>query len=175
MYKRRKFWRDVGSSLVCVALCAGTILAAFVSCSAESDEVKEECIFSFVTLNGKTLSFSTGESDGVEYLVYRLVADSSVELEFPSEPKGSFKKFFYSFYFRGGGAANEGLDLNSVSFRNGEYRYEVYQEYSAQDSSTRVGVRVTNEQTGKEFEIQGRPETVKGSLVDFRFDERIPR
>ena len=119
--------------------------------------------------------FVIGTFNSDQYLVCRFDTDSTIELEFPSERKGSFENFIYSYYFRGGGAVNERLDLNRVTFCNGDCRYVVYEEHSPRDSLSRVGVRVINEETGKEFEMKGRPESAKGSLVDFRFDDRIPK
>ena len=175
MWKLGRFLRDVRVTLLRAALCECMAFAVYVSCAGGHDRAAEECVFRFETSSGKILSFSIGTLESGQYLVYRFGTDSTIELEFPSERKGSFENFIYSYYFRGGGAVNERLDLNRVTFRNGDYRYVVYEEHSASDSLSRVGVRVINEETGKEFEMKGRPESVKGSLVDFRFDDRIPK
>ena len=51
---------------------------------------------------------------------------------------------------------------------NGDYKYIVYDNYIANGNEKRLGIKVTNLKTNKTTDINGRPETRKGSLVDFR-------
>ena len=147
----------------------------FAFCSDPKGKNPEDTLFSFRTSSNKTASLCIGKVDTAEYIVYRFGADTSVELEFPSTHENSFDKFFYSYYMRGGEKENEGLDLNSIEFKNGKYSYKIYQEYAAKGKMTRVGISVTNNETGKKIEIKGNPKTVKGSLVNLRFDDRIKK
>jgi hypothetical protein len=75
-------------------------------------------------------------------LRYRFGKPGSVELTYPEQAQGSLGKFTYSAYLRGGGPENAGLDLFSLLFRNGEYQYEVFSEYSVEDDSSQYGVRI---------------------------------
>ncbi len=83
------------------------------------------------------------------YIVYRFGTANKVEFEFPEKTKDSWSKFKYSFWLRGGGAANEGIDLNYVYFGNKEYTYVVYDTYHAVGDIQRVGVKVINRSTKK--------------------------
>lgn len=96
-----------------------------------------------------------------------------VELEYPEKKADSWRKFTYSYYLRGGGAGNEGLDLNYLTFENGGYEYQVYQEYTAKDNVTNVGVTITNKSTRKETNIKGLSDSVEGSLINLRENEKI--
>jgi hypothetical protein len=112
------------------------------------------------------------------YLVYRFGQKDKVELQFPEELNGSFEKFTYNYYFRGGGAGNMGLDLNYVSFSGDTHKIIIYEEYSAGDpdnptESTEIGLRIVNLKSGKETKVPGLVKTMKGSLIDFRNNELI--
>jgi hypothetical protein len=150
-------------------------LVPVLAFSANACKNGEESVFSFQTGTGKTASICTGKTDTTEYMVYRFGTDSVTELEYPSIPAGSFSKFVYRSYMRGGGTKNEGLDLNSIEFHNGEYLYQIYQEYTAATNQTKVGIHVASEKTGKKIEIVGKPNTVNGGLANLRFDARVPK
>lgn len=92
----------------------------------------------------------------------------NIELEFPEDRENSFSYFTYSYYLRGGGIENAGLDLNSFKFSNGGYQYQVYDDYEAETGMKAVGIRVTDEKTGKETDITGDSNSVIGSMLPFR-------
>lgn len=143
-----------------------------VSSNSKNEEI---VVFSFKTHANKTVSISIGAVDSIEYIVYRFGTDSAIELEYPGTKSGSFAKFTYSYYMRGGEKENEGIDLNYLEFCNNDYVYTLYQEYSAVDNTNQVGIKIRNEKTGKQSTLKGNPQTLQGSLIDLRFDERIPR
>src|SRR5882724_5416344 len=70
----------------------------------------EDLIYSFATSNGKQLVLVKDKSD--KYIIYRFGSKTKIEFEFPEKNKSSFSKFKYSFYLRGGGSDNAGMDLN---------------------------------------------------------------
>ncbi|MES1222288.1 MAG: hypothetical protein ABUT20_42725, partial [Bacteroidota bacterium] len=102
------------------------------------------------------------------YLVYRFGTMDSVEFEFPAKNKTSWTKFKYSYYMRGGGVQNEGMDLNYIYFVNNKIRYVIYNTYHSIDEKIEVGIKVTDISKGKTVDIKGDYKTRKGTMSDFR-------
>lgn len=133
----------------------------------------EEILISFKTENSdKVLSVCISKT-AQEYIVYRFGTKEKAELDFPVDKADSWSKFIYSYYLRGGGKENEGMDNNYLTFENGGYEYKIYQEYAAVDESTAVGVIVKDKSTNKETDIKGLPDTLIGSLVGLRSNDKI--
>lgn len=133
----------------------------------------EEVLFSFKLADSpKTLSVCVSEIQP-DYIVYRFGTKEKIELEFPENKLDSWSKFTYSYYLRGGGAGNEGMDLNYLSFENGGYKYEIYQEYTAEDNMTNVGVKIIDRATNKETDIKGLSNSIEGSLINLRENQKI--
>ncbi len=116
-----------------------------------------------------------GGSQKGGYIVYRFGIPGKVELVFPSNLTKSWKSFEYAYYFRGGGAANDGLDLNYLSFTNNGWKYTVYEEYRAADDSQRIGIRLLRLSDKKIFDLRGNPKTLTGSLTSLRDNNKIQR
>ncbi|AWH84335.1 hypothetical protein HYN59_04035 [Flavobacterium album] len=135
---------------------------------AQADYVKdnEELVFSFKTNNGKNVVLAKSKAD--KYLVYRFGTKSKIELEYPGDLKDSWSQFKYAYYFRGGGKANAGLEIQNIIFENDGYEYIIYYDYSAEDDQISVGVLVTNTKTNKEYKIIGNKNTIEGSLMEIR-------
>lgn len=134
----------------------------------------EVLIFSFETKNGKVAVLSKDRHD--EYIVYRFGTKDKIELEYPDEKTGdSWKKFTYSFYLRGGGIDNLGMDLNYLAFVNGGYKYVLYTNYRAEaGNQENIGVKILDSKTDKPIaDIKGKRATRKGTLIDFRDNELI--
>ncbi|HRE10974.1 MAG TPA: hypothetical protein PK605_06390 [Ignavibacteria bacterium] len=130
-------------------------------------------IFRFKTSGGKTAVICTGDSDS--YIVYRFGTNGKVELVYPAAMNiDSWQLFTYSYYFRGGGKENAGLDLNYLSFENNGYLYKLYQEYSAEAESESAGIIVTGA-NGIETDFKAVSNSVKGSLVDLRYMDKLKR
>lgn len=130
-------------------------------------------IFRFKTNSDKTAVICKGENDA--YLVYRFGTSGKIELQYPDElNESSWKLFTYSYYFRGGGKENAGLDLNYLTFTNNSYTYKLYQEYSAEDDSEAAGIIVTDNNS-KETDIKAVKNSVKGSLIDLRYIDKVNR
>jgi hypothetical protein len=137
----------------------------------------EEVLFSFKLENSpKTLSVCISKIQP-DYIVYRFGTADKIELEFPDNKEDSWSKFTYSYYLRGGGTGNEGMDLNYLSFENGGYKYEIYEEFTTEDNMTNVGVRITDKATdkatNKETDIKGLSNSAEGSLISLRENKKI--
>lgn len=89
----------------------------------------EKIVFEFETMKGKLLVVAIDTTE--EYLVYRFGTKENIEFEFPDDLSTSWDNFKFSWYLRGGGIQNEGLDLNYLYFDIKDFRYVVFQEYSA--------------------------------------------
>jgi hypothetical protein len=126
----------------------------------------EELIYSFETQSGKKLVLVKDKTNA--YIIYRFGSKTKIEFEYPEKNKDSWSKFSYSFYLRGGGLANEEMDLNYVYFTNNNFRYLIYDTYYAVDNKQSIGIKVTNLTTNKATEIKGNKKTQKGTLTDFR-------
>lgn len=133
----------------------------------------EELLFSFqIADSNKSASICTSKNQQ-EYIIYRYGTKDKVELEYPEKTEASWDLFTYSYCLRGGGKENEGLDLNYLSFENGGYTYEIYDEYSAVDDKHIVGIKVTNQETNEETDILGDSDSMKGSLISLRDNAKI--
>ena len=133
----------------------------------------EEVLFSFKLANSpKTLSVCLSKTQP-DYIVYRFGTKDKVELEFPANKADSWSEFTYSYYLRGGGAGNEGMDLNYLWFENGGYEYKVYQEFTAEDNTTKVGIKITDKATNKATDIKGLSDSIEGSLINLRENKKI--
>lgn len=138
-----------------------------------SQEANEKTLFSFKTKSNKSmvLSLDTVKNE----MIYRFGNETTTELEIKDNLNDTIPVFHYSYYFRGGGIANAGLDLNYVTFVNAGYEYKIYYEYSAEGNDSSVGIRVKNLSDNKTVDIKGQYKSVDGSLVaPFRWDNLIP-
>ena len=126
----------------------------------------EELVFSFSTARGKQLVLAKDREN--KYMVYRFGTNDKIEFEFPEKNKLSWTLFTYSFYLRGGGASNEGEDLNYISFTSNDIKYTIYDTYYAVGNTASIGVKITDLKTKRTTDIKGINNTRKGTMVDFR-------
>jgi len=131
----------------------------------------EKVLFSFKTNKGKIMNIILDKDE--KYMAYRFGTEKKVELQFPEKLVNTFEQFTYSYYFRGGGAMNMGLDLNYLSFNGETHQFVVYDEWSAgenedEEGAQSVGIKIIDLTTKKEIIIEGLSSTVNGSLIDFR-------
>lgn len=153
--------------LTLIILCA-----LFKSLSAQSYLLpNEKLIISFKTFNEKKVVLAKDTSN--KYIAYRFGTMEKIEFSFPENLSDSWKKFTYSYYLRGGGEENEGLDLNYLCFIFGKYKYVIYETYSAADDKTNCGIKIIDTRTNERTEIEGDPKSIEGSLIDFRNSELI--
>ncbi|MGC4034312.1 MAG: hypothetical protein QM764_00020 [Chitinophagaceae bacterium] len=129
-------------------------------------ENNEKLIFSFDTQNEKKLVLAKDSNN--LYIVYRFGTKDKIEFEFPENNKDSWSKFKYSFYMRGGGVQNEGMDLDYVYFSNNGFQYIIYNTYYASENKVTIGVKIVDSKTNKTTNIKGILKSRKGALADFR-------
>lgn len=134
----------------------------------------ENLILTFQTENRKILTICMDKNEG--YIVYRFGTSEKVEMEYPeNKDKSSFEKFEYSYWLRGGGIKNAGIDLNYLVFSINKFKYVVYHTYFAEGNKLNTGIKVINTQTNRITDFKGIYRTRKGTLSDFRFDDRIKK
>ena len=131
----------------------------------------EKKILGFEKKNGKQLIIALDTKEN--YLVYRFGTKNNIEFEFPKDLTKSWGEFYFSWYSRGGGIQNEGIDLNYLYFDNGNYRYVIFQKYTAREQKTKYEIKVINRKTKKETIINAEPSTVTGTLSIFRDLKKI--
>jgi hypothetical protein len=126
----------------------------------------EEIVFSFDTQNGNKITLNKDKSNN--YLIYRFGTKGKIEFEFPDKSKSSWTDFKYSFYLRGGGTQNEGMDLNYIYFTNKNFQYVIYDTYFAAGNKQNIGIKIIDLKTGATTNIKGNKKTQTGTLVNFR-------
>ncbi len=131
----------------------------------------EKLIYSFKTQKGKTMSLTLDTVNNV--MIYRYGTKNKTELEKKDVLYNDEDIFTYSYYFRGG-PGNAGLDLNYVTFTNKDFKYKIYDEYSAEDDSRDAGIKLINLKTGKKYNIPALKKSIKGDLSVIRNEEYIP-
>jgi hypothetical protein len=148
------------------------LLAITYTTNAQSYTLSnEEVILSFDTQNGKHVTVNKDKEN--KYLIYRFGKKQKVEFEFPNKTKESWKNFSYSFYMRGGGKQNEGMDLNYLVFTNKEFKYIIYDTYHAVGNKYSIGIKLINLTSNVATDIKGKYKTRKGTLIDFRDNELV--
>lgn len=99
---------------------------------------------------------------------------NNIELEYPkNKDKSSWNKFEYSYWLRGGGIENEGVDLNFIAFTIYKNKYVIYNTYFANGGKYETGIKVINLLNKNIVKITGNYKTIKGTLIVFRFDKSI--
>ena len=134
----------------------------------------EKLLFGFKTKSGKIVILALGAKKS--YLVYRFGKKNRVEFEYPKDKNNSFSKFTYYHYMRPSlGGTNAGLDLNDLHFSNKGYIYNLYDEYSDEDKSNHIGIKIFK--NGKKIaDIKALSKSKKGTLlnIDDLIFEGIP-
>lgn len=174
---------------IIIFLCIGLIGCTQITSDKSTEPIKDNSIknkfnenlclenedvllrFNLVDSN-KILSLCLGKEQP-DYIVVRVGNEDNIELEFPKEKDDSWSKFTYSYYLRGGGVENEGMDLNYLLFENEGYKYEIFQEYTAKENVTYVGYKITEITTNKEIIYEGISSSIEGSLVNLRDNNKI--
>jgi hypothetical protein len=126
----------------------------------------EAVIFSFDTYGGKKVTLNKDTAN--KYIIYRFGTGDKIEFEFPGKSRNSWDQFKYSFYLRGGGTQNEGMELNYIYFVNKGFKYIIYDTYFAVENKKEIGIKIINLKTRKTTNVKGDVKTRKGTLAEFR-------
>lgn len=174
------------STIFVLAALAATICpprrAAAASANSHSPLINqnEQVLFSFKVEKSEkiaTIAIDPGDSEYIDYIVYRFGTKDKIELEFPADKENSWEKFTFSHFTRPSQADTYGLDSNYFTFTNGDYTYTIYEEHylgnETTDETYKVGIKIKNNLNNKEFDIKGDPHSIVGSLMDLRDDGRI--
>lgn len=133
---------------------------------------KETSIMSFKTTDGKFVTLAMDKDK--TYIVYRIGTKDKVEFEYPKDKTESLMKFKYAYFLRGGGAENEGMDINHLYFEDEQNKYVLFDTYYASTDSHRIGVTVTSISNPDDVKnIKGVLKTEQGNLTDFRTNKMI--
>lgn len=134
----------------------------------------EKLIFAFQTKNRKIATICMDKKE--EYIVYRFGTSEKIEMEYPeNKDKSSFDKFEYSGWMRGGGIKNSEMQLDYLVFSVNNFKYIVYNTYFAEGDKLNIGIKVLDTQTNQTIDIKGIYGTRKGTLTDFKSDDRIKK
>ncbi|MBN2608163.1 MAG: hypothetical protein JXA64_03525 [Candidatus Fermentibacteraceae bacterium] len=125
----------------------------------------EAPLFQFRLEDGSYVVLLEGGSE--DHLVLRTGTPDSLLFQYPENPDGtSWDLFLYTFYFRGGGPWNEGLDLNSLTFTAEGVEYTLYEDYYAGDGSLQFGLRIVYPDGATD--LRAVESSLQGSLIPFR-------
>lgn len=127
---------------------------------------QEELILSFKTQDGKILSFCFDKVN--QAFILRLGTAQNIDLFYPSDFDKQKLVFTYSFYLRGGGNSNEGMDLNYIYFIKDDIKYIVYETSYSGEKNSRIGLKLLNLKTNKITEFIAAEGTKKGTLIGLR-------
>lgn len=135
----------------------------------------EKLIYSF-RLKNSYKKVTIAQSEENDYIVCRIGTRDNIELEFPEDKTDSYQKLIYSYYNRGGGAENLGLNLDYLHFEYNGLDYCVYREYSAVTEKTTTGYSIENPNLDSDNDgikdityFKGDIKSVKGSLSKLYF------
>lgn len=136
-------------------------------------KANEEIIIGFSIVDSNKVVALCVSKEEPSYIVYRFGTSENVEFEFPEDLVDSWDKFTYSYYLRGGSRENEGLDLNYVTFEYDGAEYVIFQEYSSENASTDVGIRITDLTTFEETILKASKDSIRGDLIELRDNDKI--
>jgi hypothetical protein len=134
-------------------------------------QMHEQAMFSFKTTDYKTISLNKDLLKNC--LIFRMGNDEAVLLQYPEKAEDKEMKFTYSFYLRGGGEANEGMELNYIYFILNGIKYVIYENAHWSEKQKNVGLKMIEMTTSKTTSLIANSATVKGNLMQFRNTEIV--
>ncbi len=142
-------------------------------------ETKESVEKTIVSMNiensDKYVILSVNEVE--DYVIFRMYDNGELVLEYPNNLEDSWKAFGYYEYHRGGGAENEGYDLNSILFEDDINEYMLFEQYSYSHGYS-CGLTVTNKSTkntGEGICYSGDMDSRIGNINDIAAYEKMPK
>jgi hypothetical protein len=148
------------------------LFAVFSNVWGQADKNK---LVTFQTINKAQITvFLLDNEKGLQF-VYQ--PSSGKTIVFPSQlpQNNNWEQFTYGGYFRPGGVENDGLDLNNLSFQFNDRIYVIYENYIAVGDVRELGMKILNLKEEKIAEYKGLFKSLKGSLIDLRYIEAIPK
>lgn len=149
------------------------LLIFIVSYLSAQEKHTDKIIFSFITTDNSRVDVLTDTSEG--YLRFKISLKDKIQFQFPDtvDSESSWKRFTYSYYIRGGGRENEGLDLNYLYFTSGSVKYVIYDAFSASEDKYTCGYKTIDPDRGNTNDYPGKIETRKGSLMELRDNKHV--
>ncbi len=147
------------------------IFTSTVSAQTNYVLANEVVLYSFKTDKGKIVTINKDN----KYIVYRFGTKNKIEFQYPNTLDNNWKDFTYSYYLRGGGQSNEGMELNYLYFTNADFQYVIYDTYYSHTGKTNIGIKIINIKTSKVTNIVGVYKTRKGNLTQFRDNNLISK
>lgn len=154
-----------------ILVLALALISPFFGIAQDYQQTNEDILFEFVTTEDKKLVIAMDQEQ--EYLVFRYGTMDNIELEYPASLENSWKSFNYSWYMRGGGIQNLGMDINYLFFTHENQTYVVFQEYYAQSQETSYGLKIVDPEMEERQVFEAIPSSVNGSLTVFRNYDQI--
>ena len=144
-----------------------------ISCFAQKSDhlIDEELILSFKTEQGKSIYFYKHKKTDI--IILKVLNEQQVEFQFPENLHSKETVFNYSYYLRGGGSMNEGMDLNYVYFVFQHLKYVLYETSHATDQQSNIGLKIINLQTSEVVDYKATKGSVKGTLLSLRDSNKV--
>ena len=136
------------------------------SCFAQNYLLKNERnLYSFKCLDRNVVSLAIDSNN--EYLVYRLVSNDTIRMEYPKNKKSCWKKMKFSNLESSDQIFKGAKNLSYISFWDKGRKYIIFRAYSSTDNTFRLDVKVVDLKLGKIINYIGILETEEGSLDVF--------
>lgn len=147
------------------------VLVLLIGCYSIGYSQSEKTIFYFEAKKNSTFELKLDTISNK--LVFRKFKKNKLLYELVDDLSDTIVVFSYAYYFRGGGIANAGMDLNVIRFEQKNYIGWLYHEYKSEDNSLKIGYSEMN-LNGRINSIEANKKSFKGLLLDLRYDGIIP-
>lgn len=147
------------------------VFILLISCYSVGYSQSEKTIFYFEAKKNRTFELKLDTISNK--MIFRKFKKHKLLYELVDDLSDTISVFTYGFYFRGGGIANAGMDLNVIYFEQKNFIGWLYYEYRSEDNSLKIGYREMN-MNGRINEFKAKKKSFKELLLDLRFDGIIP-
>jgi hypothetical protein len=138
-------------------------------------QTKQSVLIDFQTTSGDRITVLQLSNESGLQFIYKPKKGSTLVFPKQINPNKNWSKFNYGYYFRPGGVENDGLDLNSLSFKLNGKIYVIYENYVAVGDEQELGFKILNAKEETLANYKGKLNTLKGSIIDLRYIEEIPK
>lgn len=137
------------------------------------NQENETVVFGFKVEDSLQIVSLCIENNG-QYLVFKFGTQENIGIYFPNNSEDSWNSFYYSHYLRGGGEANEALDLNSLYFEDEANTYTIFDDYDFSEPTSRMcGITIKNKINDLETIYIAEENSIIGSLTYFIDNDKI--